>query len=199
MTLLVIGGCCGADAEHMLAVADRCRSCHIGIDNPDAPVNEPLTPHPELGQHTFPKFGCTVCHAGDGYATRLPDAHQELLPRSIIEASCGKCHDSERVKEEAPTLIAGQNLADRYNCNGCHQIADRERRKYSGPGVNGLSTKVSAKWLAQWLKEPKKYLPYSRIGNFLLSDEERAPQPKAGDLFRIETDVTGHLEPGFAE
>ncbi len=33
---------------------------------------------------------------------------------------------------------------------------------------------------------------------FMLSDEERAAQPQAGDLFRIETDVTGRLEPEFA-
>jgi sugar lactone lactonase YvrE len=33
---------------------------------------------------------------------------------------------------------------------------------------------------------------------FMLSDEERAAQPMAGDLFRIETDVTGCLEPEFA-
>lgn len=34
---------------------------------------------------------------------------------------------------------------------------------------------------------------------FMLSDEERAAQPQAGDLFGIETDVTGQLEPEFAE
>jgi len=33
---------------------------------------------------------------------------------------------------------------------------------------------------------------------FMLSDEERAAQPQAGDLFRIATDVTGRLEPEFA-
>lgn len=33
---------------------------------------------------------------------------------------------------------------------------------------------------------------------FMLSDEERAAQPKAGDLFRVETDVRGRLEPEFA-
>ncbi|MDP6523498.1 MAG: SMP-30/gluconolactonase/LRE family protein [Kiritimatiellia bacterium] len=33
---------------------------------------------------------------------------------------------------------------------------------------------------------------------FLLSDEDRAAQSQAGDLFRIETDVTGRLEPEFA-
>ncbi len=152
--------------------ADRCRSCHIGIDNPDAPVNQPLTSHPALGQHTFQKFGCTVCHAGEGYATRLPDAHDHLLPPRVIEASCGKCHDPNAIKDKAPTFVAGQKLADKYNCNACHQLAGKERRKYSGPAVNGLPTKVDAVWLAQWLKEPKKYLPHSRMGNFLLTDEE---------------------------
>lgn len=33
---------------------------------------------------------------------------------------------------------------------------------------------------------------------FMLSDEERAAQPQAGDLFQIETDAKGQLEPNFA-
>ncbi len=152
--------------------ADRCRSCHIGIDNPAAPVQEPISPHPDPGPHTFRKFGCTVCHAGEGYATRLPDAHEHLLPQRTLEASCGKCHDSDAIQGRAPTFAAGQILADRYNCNGCHQLAGRERRKYSGPDVNGLAAKVSPRWLAGWLQDPKKYLPHSRMGNFLLTDEE---------------------------
>jgi mono/diheme cytochrome c family protein len=153
--------------------ADRCRSCHIGVDNPAAPQQEPVSPHPDLvGQHTFQKFGCTVCHAGDGYATRLPDAHEHLLPPQVVEAGCGKCHDRDTIKGEAPTFAAGQVLADRYNCNGCHQLAGRERRKYSGPDLNGLAVKVSPGWLVEWLKEPKKYLPRSRMGNFILVEEE---------------------------
>jgi len=39
---------------------------------------------------------------------------------------------------------------------------------------------------------------YMTTAWFMLSDEERAAQPEAGDLFRIETDVTGRLEPEFA-
>jgi len=152
--------------------ADRCRSCHIGIANPDAPQTQPLAPHPGPDQHTFREFGCTVCHAGEGYATRLPDAHEQLLPQSTIEASCGKCHDSDTLTEEAPTYVAGLQLAERYNCNGCHQLAGRKRRKNSGPELNGIAVKVSAEWLARWLKRPKQYLPHSRMGNFLLAKDE---------------------------
>lgn len=39
---------------------------------------------------------------------------------------------------------------------------------------------------------------YMTTAWFMLSDEERAAQPQAGDLFRVETDVKGRLEPEFA-
>lgn len=39
---------------------------------------------------------------------------------------------------------------------------------------------------------------YMTTAWFMLSDEERAAQPQAGDLFSIETDVTGRLEFEFA-
>ena len=152
--------------------ADRCRSCHIGVANPAAPAKAPLAPHPDADPHTLSEFGCTICHGGEGYATRLPDAHEELVPLRTIESGCGKCHDSAAIREGAPTLAAGRNLADRYNCNGCHRLAGRERRRYSGPALNGLAAKVSAAWLSAWLKNPKGYLPHSRMGNFLLNDTE---------------------------
>jgi len=56
---------------------DRCKSCHLGIDNPDYKnAEQPFTTHPNLdlyltssSKHTYEDFGCTSCHAGRGRGT----------------------------------------------------------------------------------------------------------------------------------
>ena len=153
--------------------ADRCRSCHIGVDNPDAPQQAPLNPHPDITPHTFEKFGCTACHEGDGFATRLPDAHDELLPGQLIEASCGKCHGLEGPGiEEAPTYTAGYELLNEKNCSGCHLLSGDRKSEYFGPNLLGINSKVSKEWIVAWLQEPKNYLSASRMANFLLEKNE---------------------------
>jgi cytochrome c2 len=153
--------------------ADRCRSCHIGVDNPDAPRQAPLTSHPDISPHLFEKFGCTSCHEGDGFATRLPDAHEDLLPGRLIEASCGKCHGLEGPGiEEAPTYTAGYELLNEKTCTGCHLLSGDKKSEFSGPNLLGINSKVSRDWLVKWLQKPKNYLPASRMANFLLKKNE---------------------------
>ena len=56
---------------------DRCKTCHLGIDNPDyADAEQPFRTHPNLdlyvsGESVHPRdsFGCTSCHEGRGRAT----------------------------------------------------------------------------------------------------------------------------------
>ena len=57
---------------------DRCVSCHLGTTWESLQgVERPYTAHPPgpLEHHPIEKFGCTLCHGGQGYATELPDAH----------------------------------------------------------------------------------------------------------------------------
>jgi mono/diheme cytochrome c family protein/cytochrome c553 len=176
--------------------ADRCRSCHIGVDNPDASLQAPLTSHPDISPHSFEKFGCTACHEGDGFATRLPDAHDDLLPGQLIEASCGKCHGLEGPgTEEAPTYSAGYELLDEKTCTGCHLLSGEKKSEFNGPSLLGINSKVSKEWLVKWLQEPKNYLPASRMANFLLKKEEigalvdflfrqNMPEELADDFFK---------------
>jgi cytochrome c2 len=153
--------------------ADRCRSCHIGVDNPDAPSKAPLAPHPDITPHSFDKFGCTVCHEGDGLATRLPDAHNRLLPIQLIEASCGKCHGlGGPGTGEAPTYTAGYRLLQDKTCTGCHLVSGEKKSDFHGPNLLGINSKVSRKWLVKWLKDPRNYLPASRMADCLLKEDE---------------------------
>lgn len=153
--------------------ADRCRSCHVGVDNPDAPKQEPLNSHPDITPHGFEKFGCTVCHDGEGAATRLPDAHEKLLPITVIESSCGKCHGLDGPGlEAAPTYTTGRTLLQEKVCAGCHLLKGENKEIYHGPNLVGIDFKVNREWLANWLKNPRDYLPKAKMANFLLNKNE---------------------------
>jgi cytochrome c551/c552 len=93
------------DLEIQLGMAkvsrvDRCRSCHVNINDfgagniasfPKDKYHEPFTshPNPELfltstSPHPIEKFGCTVCHDGDGSGTSFQAA--EHTPRDPAQA-----------------------------------------------------------------------------------------------------------------
>ena len=89
---------------------DRCVTCHVGIDNPAMQGEpQPLGTHPGdlLANHPADKFGCTICHQGQGRATTQRDAHanqlderghntahwpEPLLAGKMVYTSCGRCH-----------------------------------------------------------------------------------------------------------
>jgi len=59
---------------------DRCTTCHVGIDDPGMVDAElPLRSHSGtvFEHHPLDKFGCTVCHDGQGRAVDLESAHGE--------------------------------------------------------------------------------------------------------------------------
>ncbi len=108
---------------------DRCTTCHLGVDDPtmkDAP--EPFRYHAGLGPHVPSKFGCTICHGGQGLATTEKDAHGKvafwetpLLAREYIRASCGRCHKEGDVPG-VPELTEGRQLFESRGCHGCHKL-----------------------------------------------------------------------------
>ena len=114
---------------------DRCTTCHVAIEKPQlALAEEPFTAHPGkfLEWHPSDKFGCTVCHGGQGLATDaasahgdVPDWEEPLLRGPLVQASCRSCHgDVQQIAEHAPLLLKGQQLFKERGCFGCHAIKD---------------------------------------------------------------------------
>ena len=114
---------------------DRCTTCHLAIDKPQlALAEEPFTAHPGkfLEWHPIEKFGCTVCHGGQGLATESAAAHgdvkhweEPLLRGPLVQASCRQCHgDLSAIEAQAPLLVKGQQLFKAKGCYGCHAIKD---------------------------------------------------------------------------
>jgi len=160
---------------------DRCVTCHVGIDNPafhDEP--QPLTAHHGnlLTFHPPDKFGCTVCHEGQGRATSKAAAHgnvpywdKPLLTGDLIQSTCTKCHRETPIPQ-APVLSRGRELVQSLGCLGCHKAGSLVEQSKSGPRLTAVGSKVSRRWLENWLADPRKVLPRATMPDFHLRPVE---------------------------
>ncbi|MDO8682467.1 MAG: hypothetical protein Q7N50_03175, partial [Armatimonadota bacterium] len=99
-----------------LGVTDRCVLCHTGIEDPRmADEKQPYRSHPGtfLKDHPISKFGCTICHRGQGVAVNNADAKAvhaywdyPMLPGKMAQASCGQCHDPKAMKGRGGDILA---------------------------------------------------------------------------------------------
>ncbi len=127
---------------------DRCTTCHLGIEwkgMDNAP--NPYRSHPKdiFAKHPVSKYGCTICHGGQGYATTLSAAHavesehweQPLLAtdlaktylvsdrKALIESNCNICHRNDRETKGAGYVNYAKELVRTKGCRACHTINNR--------------------------------------------------------------------------
>lgn len=114
-----------------LGIADRCVSCHVAMAPGEETAAGPsIAAHPAV-VHDPADYGCTVCHGGQGRATRKGDAHgtvdfwpEPMLPVAMTEAGCGTCHVPLGVPGREALESAGAAV-QRGNCLACHRIDGR--------------------------------------------------------------------------
>lgn len=168
--------------------ADRCMSCHLGIDSIEAVSTEqPFATHPKrelyLGAHPPERFGCILCHNGQGRATSSPEkAHGEVeywltpvLRGSEAQASCSKCHPEESHLQGESVVSKGKRLFKDLGCHGCHTTKGFEkydRGEMIAPDLLELPKKVYPKWLIEWIRNPRSFRPDSKMPDYKLSDDE---------------------------
>ena len=125
---------------------DRCVTCHVSIEDPRfASESNPLKTHPGdyLEHHDPARYGCTVCHDGQGRATTWEDAlaveHDKHWPKPVLkppflEANCYRCHTGEL--DQTPTYNRGKRLFEKGGCLGCHQRDGKGG--YLAPELRGI-------------------------------------------------------------
>jgi mono/diheme cytochrome c family protein len=179
---------------------DRCMTCHLGLENP-AMAGEPqphaMHPGSYLVQHPVDRFGCTVCHGGQGRAVDRISAFGEeasthwdlpLLHPPYIESSCGKCHlgifSDQKVLEGTGTFIHGKEIFQREGCLGCHQArgvggfvgpdltqqGEKSKHEYSFKNISGEQT--ISNWLKEHFQDPETVSPGSEMLKINLPEEE---------------------------
>ena len=130
-----------------LNISDRCITCHQGVtwkglEN----AEEPFRSHPKeiLKKHPIEKFGCTICHGGQGYATDSEAAHgfvefweEPLLGKTLgefyllanksalMQMKCNSCHRYERETKGADVINRGKQLLIEKGCRACHVVNGR--------------------------------------------------------------------------
>jgi len=143
---------------------EKCMSCHDGIDKADSVLAPEigLRTHPEaqtlFRHHPVKKFGCTVCHDGNGSDLNFP--HGNILKGEMVQSSCARCHEDAPLLAGAPSALKGARLFQSRGCQACHNVkgsvyitVNAER---PGPELTHLAGKVDLNWLVSWIQSPRK-------------------------------------------
>lgn len=167
--------------------ADRCMSCHLGINRTESvSAEQPYATHPDrelyLDAHPPERFGCILCHRGQGRATSSPEkAHGDVeywlvpaLRGSEAQTSCIKCHPEENNLEGAEIAAKGRRLYKDLGCYGCHTTKGFEEYEVEriAPDLLELPHKVYAEWLPGWIQNPQSFRPDTRMPDYKFSDDE---------------------------
>ena len=174
---------------------DRCMSCHMGIDDPlFTDAARPLRTHPSpelLKNHPVEKYGCSICHGGQGLATTYDGASHRtianwpfpMVPKGLMQSRCGYCHkDFEAIG--ADKLIKGRELYKEMHCAGCHQIdgqggavgpdlsnfADKDPSNFSYVSLEGNHSKQT--WVIEHFKDPQKVSPGSPMRTYAMNNQQ---------------------------
>lgn len=141
---------------------DRCITCHLGmvdVDVTNTYAKNPYMAHPDqafIKAHRPDKFGCTVCHDGQGLGTTVAGAHGHvkswdypMLDKDDVQASCTRCHDANNLPPQGTEWIAvGKSLVSKYGCLGCHTIQGHEANTFAkvGPELTNVGSATDSEW-----------------------------------------------------
>lgn len=168
--------------------ADRCATCHLGVENPlmaDAPAPHRAHPGDHLKHHPVEKFGCTICHNGQGRALDRAHAHgferdahvdYPLVPLEFIESACAQCHAVDRLADLGFTKVReGLALFRDKGCLGCHKLSGKGGvlgKELYGVGSQPIAYFPMGKvrgertvygWLKQHFDDPRNLVPTSEM------------------------------------
>jgi len=141
---------------------DRCITCHQGINWTGLErVEQPWRTHPNkklLETHPIEKYGCTICHGGQGYAVSEYEAHgfikhweEPLLgktigseydprnPAPLAQINCNVCHRYERRTAGMDYINHAKTLIRTKGCKICHIINGQGGQL--GPDLTGEGDK----------------------------------------------------------
>ncbi|MGA7871425.1 MAG: c-type cytochrome [Candidatus Binatus sp.] len=163
-----------------VGTVERCVTCHIAIDDPAfKDGQEPLRQHSALlRSHPPEKFGCVICHGGEGRAVTTLEAHGQvegssnpLIKGEYLQAACYNCHGSGTLPTQVTSaVIRGRQLVNRNLCMGCHQIEGAGGQE--GPDLTAVGSQRSWLWLYAHLARPQSVVVGSTMPVFPFSRDQ---------------------------
>ncbi len=160
-------------------VRDLCGTCHLAMENPlfkDSP--NPLRAHPPdlLKHHPLNRFGCSLCHHGQGTALSADKAHgfeknwpKPRVPLKFVQGLCFGCHASAFGLSGAEKAAEGEGLFVDHGCYGCHSTPATDKLPAMATPLDNIGAKVQTPaWLFHWIQDPASIRPRTRMPAFQL-------------------------------
>ncbi|HEY2830182.1 MAG TPA: c-type cytochrome [Thermoanaerobaculia bacterium] len=170
--------------------------------------------------HPIDKTGCTVCHEGMGQSVSFRDAAHApanpkqmeewekkygweqphlwdypMLPTSMTQASCAKCHKQQVYIPNADSLNLAYATFERAGCYACHKTKgfDTNMRK-PGPILTKIQSKLRPDWVKNWIRNPRAVKPTTWMPRFWYNSNNSSPE----DAVRNETEINAIVAYLFA-
>ena len=111
---------------------------------------------------------------------RLSDEEAEAVTAYLVEISRQREYTPIKSSVQTGSSERGRWLVENIGCRACHIVGDdeltgsprlKEGNNY-GPALNRVGDKVGPDELFDWLKDPKRFRPKSRMPNMRLTDQE---------------------------
>lgn len=146
---------------------DRCVTCHAGMEAGDAAATlpHPARSHPLpalIAKHPFDRFGCTLCHGGQGWATTKEAAHGNvdfwdepllstararrygLSAAELMETACNACHRHEAEVAGMPRIKEAKAIFQSKRCLSCHTVDGKGGK--TGPELTAIGDKPAVRF-----------------------------------------------------
>jgi len=164
---------------------EACTSCHLGVQDPKFLfAAAPFARHSGhfLEDHPPEKFGCTVCHGGQGEGLSFaaaghaapanptkkaqweqflgwkPPGPEGMVPMPAVSGRCVLCHSSKALPDGAEPYQAARDLLAWNRCAACHTLRDApEENVHQAVELPALGSKVGKAWLEGFLSEPHAF------------------------------------------
>jgi mono/diheme cytochrome c family protein len=170
--------------------------------------------------HPIDKTGCTVCHEGMGQSVSFRDAAHApanpkqmkeweekygweqphlwdypMLPTSMTQASCAKCHKQQVYIPNADSLNLAYATFERAGCYACHKTKgfDVSMRK-PGPILTKIQSKLKPEWVKNWIRNPRAVKPTTWMPRFWYNSNNSSKE----DAVRNETEINAIVAYLFA-
>ncbi|MEI8133980.1 MAG: c-type cytochrome [bacterium] len=122
---------------------------------------------------------------GWGKGSRMPnfmlsDDEAKAITAYLVDQAKGSTYSPLANYSGGGDLVRGKQTFFDAGCVACHTIDDfkgdpnmriKEGNTFAG-NFNKQGSKVTAAWLYDWIKNPKNYLPHSRMPSLRLTDQE---------------------------
>jgi mono/diheme cytochrome c family protein len=167
---------------HKIVMESGCVGCHEISGLTDLPKVGPELNR--LTAKTTPGWIYTWVKNPNSYNqhTRMPnfllnDEEAEAVTAYLL--SIAEEYQPQRSYPGGGNPTRGKQLVESVGCLGCHVVEDNDRVRQGrglgydiAPELTKVGGKVSADWLYDWIQDPKKYRPDTRMPNLRLSDAE---------------------------